>query len=122
MNNTEADYRLTESRLMARPIRDAYPDVAAITIKIDSTNGDKGHSLDEWRYTPEHVDFFMRGCPFAECYGPDSGIDFKPVISDMILKRESSRAVTFRCGGKGDRSLRHCCDWFIKATVSIDYR
>ena len=60
-------------------------------------------------------------CSFAQCYGEKSGMAIKPIVRDMMARREVTRKVKVNCGGYGDRGHAYHCDNYLTVIVTLGF-
>lgn len=98
-----------------------YPDVETIRINVVETNAWPWNRLREFTLGQGSRCNFHLECPMSKCLGPDTGISYKSVLSEMVWKREAHRQVRLSCSGYGGYNLTFHCDWYAVLDISIAY-
>lgn len=99
-----------------------YPEVQEISIKVTDTNAWPWNRTQEFRMGQGAKCTFHLDCPMSKCFGNNTGINYKDVISDMVRDKEKQRQVKLTCGGYGGYNLTFHCDWYAVLDISITYR
>lgn len=102
-------------------IKDLFPDVEQINIKVIDDNGWPWNRLHEFRYSKDSYADFHLDCPRPKCLGRIRGIDFKSAIQNMTVNHESHRQQRSTCMGYGGYNLTFHCDWYVVLDISIRY-
>ena len=70
-------------------IKDLFPDVEQINIKVIDDNGWPWNRLHEFRYSKDSYADFHLDCPRPKCLGRIRGIDFRFQVGNSKNDRQS---------------------------------
>jgi hypothetical protein len=98
-----------------------FPQVEEIRIKVAETNSWPWNRLREFSLGQGSKSNFHMECPMSKCLGPDTGISYESVLSEMVRTGEVHRRVRLTCSGYGGYNLTFHCDWYAVLDISITY-
>lgn len=102
-------------------LKEQFPQVESIYIKVINTNAWPYNRMREICYSTNIETDFHIDCPMNKCLGDTSGISYKHIIRDMIKNNENHRKERLSCGGYGGYNLTFHCDWYVILDISIKY-
>ena len=102
-------------------IRERYPNVKEITFRVIEVYGNKERIGKKSSLSPESSTNFFEKCPMSKCIGTNTGIYYKSVIDDMVMRKETKRQVKLPCSGYGGYNKVFRCEWYITYNIEITY-
>lgn len=101
-------------------LKTAYPSVKSIKFHVLNTNAWRSDRHKEFTIYPENPAMFYVMCPMVDCGGYSSGIDFRPVVAEMIQTRTTNKRLRLWCGGQGELGTTPC-EWYVDVEITVDY-
>ncbi len=106
----------------ARCIRDVYPNVGCISIKVHGEASSFEHSImdNEYKYAPSDKNLFLIPCPNRECNG--IGFNLTSEVWNVIRNGVERGSGEMMCKEAESDKLGACaCLSEIKYVISVEY-